>query len=100
MSTIKWHPFPQEKPETEGFYLVTIRNETTGAATIDLDHWGIHTPGGEPDFLPHKGYSILAWAESPKPYEPPEPDRARQSPKTYPRMRLERGRTRRATPKQ
>ncbi len=74
MNTTKWHPLPQEKPEKEGFYLVTSKNETTGAVTIDLNHWGFHTPGGEPDFFPHKGYSILAWAEQPKPYEPPEPE--------------------------
>lgn len=81
MSTIKWHPFPQEKPETEGFYLVTIRNETTGAATIDLDHWGIHSIWDQSGklyvdlrFCPHRGFSVLAWMELPEPYEPPDPD--------------------------
>lgn len=92
MNITKWHPFPQEIPEADGFYLVTSKNETTGAVTIDLNHWGFHTPSGEPDFFPHKGYSILAWAEQPKPYEPPEPE-------TTTRMQSRRGRMRKATRK-
>mgnify|MGYP000301432249 CR=1 FL=1 len=79
MSKAKWHPFPREKPDKEGFYLVTIKNNSTGTVTIDLNFWGVHSfwsQNGktEPGFLSFNGFSILAWMELPEPYEPPEPE--------------------------
>lgn len=76
MTKANWHPFPQEKPDKEGFYLVTIKNNSTGNLTIDLNFWGVHSfwsQNGktEPGFLSFNGFSILAWTELPKPYEPP-----------------------------
>lgn len=79
MTKANWHPFPQEKPDKEGFYLVTIKNNSTGTVTIDLNFWGVHSffsesekPDPEPGFLSFNGFSILAWTELPEPYAPPE----------------------------
>ena len=71
MTEALWHPFPQEKPKDDGFYLVTTRNEITGTITIDLNHWGDHKLNAEPEFFPHKNFSILAWTELPVPFSPP-----------------------------
>lgn len=43
MTKANWHPFPQEKPDKEGFYLVTIKNNSTGTVTIDINFWGVHS---------------------------------------------------------
>lgn len=79
MSKAKWHPYPQKKPEKEGFYLVTIKNNSTGTITIDLNFWGVHSflsqnekPDPEPGVLSFNGFTILAWMELPEPYAPPE----------------------------
>lgn len=81
MSTVKWNPYPKEKPPMCGLYLVTRRNDESGEVAVDFGIYGVPSlvligdkPRTEPDFSTYKGYTLLAWAHLPEPYRPPEPE--------------------------
>lgn len=63
METIKWHPYPKEKPTEEGTYLVTMKYEDKEEAyvTTSVFIWAYDCFCG--------GRFVTAWAELPKPYE-------------------------------
>lgn len=58
--TIKWHPYPKEKPDHVGaLYIITYIGMETGKPRVSTGHWcrlGF-------------GTDVIAWAELPKPYE-------------------------------
>ena len=70
---VKWHPYPEEKPDLYKPVLVTL-SYSDGYEVVDIDElhfspslkkkeiWGFERPGRK----------ITAWAELPEPYIPEE----------------------------
>ena len=57
---VKWHPYPQERPNKNGVYLITQRfgnkiGVSMGYVTKDFN-----------------SDNLIAWAEKPEPYNPKE----------------------------
>lgn len=56
-TTVKWHPYPEEKPPKEGLYLITLKFGNTKDVSLGYLTKGIYSN------------TLTAWAELPKPYE-------------------------------
>lgn len=65
-NTVKWHPYPKEKPKCADEYLVTINCGYFN--TTSTSDW---KEGKFTDYEnePQKIGSIIAWAEMPEPYK-------------------------------
>lgn len=70
---VKWHPYPDDKPKIEGFYLVTVEFPFIGeykepvSREIRVGYWALGR------FFARLGDAdcrITAWAEAPEPYIP------------------------------
>lgn len=65
--TFKWHPYPLEKPQKNGRYLVTRMRK------VDFDNWNTVTIKTKTDSWEYSywefGGLITAWAEIPEPYK-------------------------------
>lgn len=63
---VEWHPYPEEKPSTNGLYLVTTNMCKKTYISIESFYEG--------EFLGTSVFRgiILAWAELPKTYDPEE----------------------------
>lgn len=59
----KWNPYPEEKPDKVGYYLLTV--ESKKKRYISTSHWFNDIF----EFLNEDDEAILAWAEFPKPYK-------------------------------
>ena len=57
-AVITWHPYPQEKPNEDRLYLVTVKT-----AYVDAIQWL------EGRWYGYSDRDVIAWAEMPKPYE-------------------------------
>lgn len=64
---IDWHPYPEEKPYTDAFCLVTFVLDSTDEPIVDTDFY--RSFGWEN----HKE-KVIAWAELPEPYDVPKRD--------------------------
>ena len=62
-NTVKWHPFPQEKPKKDNKYLVSIKTRDYGFTSTS--HW----IGSHDTFRDYWDECISAWAELPEPYK-------------------------------
>ena len=58
-----WHPYPEEKPEEFGNYILTVKNKKK--RNISTSHWFNNTR----DFCNEDDEQILAWAKFPEPYK-------------------------------
>ena len=59
----KWNPYPKEKTDKVGYYLLTV--ESKKKRYISTSHWFNDIC----EFLNEDDEAILAWAEFPKPYK-------------------------------
>ena len=73
---VKWHPFPQEKPKNDGYYLVTV-NPFLNSYPVVSDFWGGVTVCNNDlskmetiSFWEEYEGQVLAWAEMPDRYIP------------------------------
>ena len=62
-SKIIWHPYPQEKPKEEGYYLTTVRVAWTNY--IETDFYYINKKHA---YFSYSNPFVTAWAELPTPY--------------------------------
>lgn len=68
-SKILWHKYPDEKPQRNDDYLVTIK--TSRKLYISKDCYDINEGEFEFEFMTE---IIIAWAEMPEPYNPEAKD--------------------------
>lgn len=75
MTHVDWHPYPEDMPKKPGCYLVTY------AEYYDLDNFNLYVDfryfSEEKLFVnefDEWDLLIIAWAEMPEPYRPPEPE--------------------------
>ena len=63
---IEWHPYPKEKPNECGEYLVTVN-----CGYFSLTETSTWKDGFFTDYenKPNKICSIIAWSEKPEPYK-------------------------------
>lgn len=69
MTHVDWHPYPKEKPLEKDHlkkFLVTIVG-SDGEYYVEEDEWFV-------DDFEGWGFFVIAWAEMPEPYRPPEPE--------------------------
>ena len=61
----KWNPYPEEKPEEFGNYILTVKNKKK--RNISASHWFNDVC----EFLNENegNEQVLAWAKFPKPYK-------------------------------
>ena len=70
---ITWHPFPQEKPPTNTWYMVTVSEHMDGSEPRDTAMMYFTKKGYFDDFsFGVTERTVVAWAERPKPYEKEE----------------------------
>lgn len=62
---VKWHKYPEEKPQKESKYLVTMKLVTKGTKYIIINDYVI----GKRKYFFNCDSSVIAWAELPEPYE-------------------------------
>lgn len=62
MTYVDWHPYPEDVPDIDKGYLVTIKNKI-GQRYTTTDFW-------EKEGFIFRDISIIAWAELPEPYRP------------------------------
>lgn len=62
MTHVDWHPYPENAPEIDKDYLVTIKNKI-GQSYTTTDVW-------DKEGFIYRDISIIAWAEKPEPYIP------------------------------
>lgn len=68
MTHVDWHPYPDEKPQKDGVYLVTIR---VWNATYEDYFEGVgFSYFMNADFKEDAIHEVIAWAEKPEPYRP------------------------------
>lgn len=60
---IEWHPYPKEKPTEDELYLVTL-DYISGDRSVRISEFC-----NKKFFAASQWYSVVAWAELPKPYE-------------------------------
>ena len=64
-TTVEWHPYPQERPTEDKFYLVTIKYKRTSKVDIwDSVNGYFYIEG-----VLYDGNEVIAWAEMPGPYK-------------------------------
>ena len=76
MSTVKWHPYPKEKPPKEGGYLITVYYDESKSFPFEPGDKWVTTDDfcvidGALRFLSDP--DVIAWAVLPEPYDPPDP---------------------------
>ena len=59
----KWNPYPEEKPEEFGNYILTVKNKNK--RNLSASHWFNYTR----DFCNEDDEQVLAWAKFPEPYK-------------------------------
>lgn len=64
---IVWHPYPEEKPSEDGYYLVTARTDWVDCSTKKA-HLFV-TEKEYCDWFCGSDEYVTAWAELPKPYQ-------------------------------
>ena len=69
MTKIDWHPYPDEKPESEGWFLLTLKLGDLTHISIGL-FFGKKFIGFEMGNLFRADDFLLAWSELPEPYRP------------------------------
>lgn len=57
-----WHPYPEDVPDMDKGYLVTIQNKI-GQFYTTMDFW-------DKEGFVYRDKNVLAWAELPEPYRP------------------------------
>lgn len=68
MTHVNWHPYPDEKPQKDGVYLVTMR---VWDATYEDYFEGVgFFYFMNTDFKEDAIHAVIAWAEKPEPYKP------------------------------
>lgn len=67
MSTIKWHPFPTEKPKKKGRYLVTVIDHADDDSEPVVIIGRFRKKTGH--FWAQMDDDVLAWAKLPEPYK-------------------------------
>lgn len=64
-NSVRWHPYPKEKPPKECYYLVTVRYICAfldeGYVEINIDMYR--------GYFKKRNWQVIAWAELPKPYK-------------------------------
>lgn len=63
----EWHPYPQEKPDTEKDCLITTNLCNRGIYGVEVGWLGESGWHSGDELYPHD--EVVAWAELPKPYE-------------------------------
>ena len=78
MSEFLWHALPGELPPMPGTYMVTRRNRQTGKVSVFFDVYAVFSSSPvsseKAAFLSTEDWEVLAWANFPEPYRPPEPE--------------------------
>lgn len=70
MTKIDWHPYPDEKPKKNNVYIVTFFSSFYKKTLVYDDGYDVEKD--EWETFNDDGCRILAWAELPEPYRPPE----------------------------
>ncbi|MGN1179158.1 MAG: hypothetical protein ACI4SI_08980 [Candidatus Ornithospirochaeta sp.] len=67
---IKWHKYPEEKPEESGTYFLTIFNPATSELRVDKYPYDSSDKGVLPEYDCYdRPVIITAWAKYPEPYK-------------------------------
>lgn len=67
---IKWHRYPEEKPEESGTYFLTIFNPATSELKVDKYPYDSSDEGVLPKYDCYdRPVKITAWAKYPEPYK-------------------------------
>lgn len=69
MTHVDWHPYPKEKPQNEGNYLVSFRDSIDGDFEV-MSYIDIKISWFDGESFNWYGSCIVAWAELPEPYQP------------------------------
>lgn len=71
----EWHPYPETAPECDcgGEYLVTVKNPSTGRREVAIDRFETDDYSGVYFESDCESFSVIAWAEVPKPFDGAEP---------------------------
>ena len=62
-----WHPYPKEKPEKNGRYLITFMEGDADLFDLEII---VGTWDGKRFYISARDKNVLAWAEKPEPYQP------------------------------
>lgn len=68
-NTVKWHPYPEEKPKKEAPYLVTTKECDSSKLDVGIDTFFADWKAFGLEYPKPKIHMVIAWAEKPKPYE-------------------------------
>lgn len=69
-ATLEWHKYPEEKPEEEGIYFLTVLNPENSELTVEKFAYRSSYEGILPKYDSYdREVIITAWAKYPEPYK-------------------------------